>query len=80
MSKRARYDGPNPVLVDLNEGDVTKAPNFVQVEPGHLLPADVPAKIRDDLLKGDDWTEVSGPSTSSSSSPSTDTTTKKGDR
>jgi hypothetical protein len=58
MSKRARYDGPFPeVLVDLSEGDVNST-DHVTVERGKLLPDSVPAKIRDELLAGPDWSEV----------------------
>lgn len=55
--KRARYDGPHTaVVIDPNGLNIT-------VERGHLLPVEhngenVPAKLRDELLARDDWTEV----------------------
>ena len=74
MSKRARYDGPNPVYVIPDEGDLSRSVEPILVEPGHLLPADVPAKVRDDLLRSADWTEVADPSGSGKT-----TSDKKGD-
>lgn len=61
MSKRARYDGAHPeVLVD----DPNTDDKPVVVKRGGLLPTDVAARTRDDLLSREDWTEVSGPSSS----------------
>lgn len=58
MSKRARYDGPHEsVLVYDSEGSVYDPP-IAEVKRGGLLPADAPARVRDDLTSGDDWTEV----------------------
>ena len=58
MSKRARYDGPWPkARVTWPPGETAPEQEWL-VEPGHLLPADAPAKLRDELVRGDDWTEV----------------------
>jgi hypothetical protein len=58
MSKRARYDGPHEeVFVFDPEADVY-APPIDRVTRGGLLSADAPARVRDELTKGDDWTEV----------------------
>lgn len=64
MAKRARFDGPEPSLTVYPPGDPYAQPLAV-VEKGHLLPEDVPAAIRDELLARDNWTEVQGPSASS---------------
>lgn len=54
MAKRARYDGPFPAVVLAHpETGAT-----IEVELGHLLPADVPAGFRDSLLEQSDWSEV----------------------
>lgn len=58
--KRARYDGPH-TAVTVQIPDSTISP--FDVERGHLLPTEVdgqsiPAKVRDDLLSRQDWTEV----------------------
>lgn len=60
MSKRARYTGNPPgVWVEWPAGEVyVPEENRVFVEPNHLLPDEVPAKVRDELLKGDDFSEV----------------------
>ena len=57
--KRARYDGPHQdgVLVFDPEAAVHAAP-IDHVKPGALLSQDVPARIRDELLEREDWTEV----------------------
>jgi hypothetical protein len=56
--KRARYDGPSGTGVDVayttNEGE----DKSVHVDPGHQLPDDVPAKLRDSLLEQAGWSEV----------------------
>jgi hypothetical protein len=58
MSKRARYTGNPPGR------DIYWPPGAVQpekhwfVEPNHWLPEDVPAKLRDELLATDDFSEV----------------------
>jgi hypothetical protein len=57
MAKRARYDGPSPVVyVDYLDDD--NGPQQIAVERGHLLPAEVPAKVRDSLLEQDTWSSV----------------------
>lgn len=58
MSKRARYDGPfdEVVVVDSQEG--VYAQPLAVVKRGALLPADAPARIRDELLASDYWSEV----------------------
>lgn len=66
MSKRARYDGPHSeVLVFDGQNDVYAQP-VAKVKRGGLLPQDVPARVRDELLAGDDWSEVQHSTTSSS--------------
>jgi len=57
MPKRARYDGGSPVRVTHPPGAVYPDKEWV-VEPGHLLPDDAPASLRDELTSRDDWTEV----------------------
>lgn len=58
MAKRARYDGPwAKTRVSWPPGETI--PEYeALIEKGHLLPADAPAKLRDSLVAGDDWTEV----------------------
>lgn len=60
--KRARYDGPSmAVEVQIpRSGDEAEfySADSVIVPRGHLLPDDVPAKIRDELLERPDWAEV----------------------
>jgi hypothetical protein len=58
-TKRARYDGPATTTVFWPPGETR--PSQQQkwtVEPGHWLPDDAPAKLRDELLQSDDWTEI----------------------
>lgn len=59
--KRARYDGPSEAVeVQIphdTEGEFYGVES-VTVPRGHLLPDDVPAKIRDELLQRPDWAEV----------------------
>lgn len=58
MSKRAKYVGPFPeVRVEWPPG-ATAPEEFWLVAQNHLLPADAPAALRDELLAGDDWSEV----------------------
>lgn len=59
MSKRARYDGAHEAV------DVHYPPDApidqqesVTVKRGGLLPDEVPAKVRDELLQREDWSEV----------------------
>ena len=58
--KRARYDGPyDEVSVYDNEHeDGVYAGPVAVVQRGHLLPDDVRAPIRDELIKGGYWSEV----------------------
>ena len=64
MTKRARYDGPSPINVFAPEDTYLVDPIAIDLQPGQLLPTEtvngnaVPASIRDDLLKRDDWSEV----------------------
>lgn len=64
MTKRARFDGPEPSVQVYPAGDVYAQP-LATVERGHLLPEDVPAAVRDELLARDNWTEVDGPTSTS---------------
>lgn len=58
MSKRARYDGPHEeVAVFDSEAGVYAEPIDI-VKRGGLLSADVPARIRNELTAGADWSEV----------------------
>jgi hypothetical protein len=64
MSKRARYDGPHEeVFVFDSEAGVNSRP-IDTVKRGKWLSADVPARIRDELLATDYWTEVQEPTSS----------------
>lgn len=59
--KRARYNGPQKVVVHWPPGETNVGnPDYQtwEVEPGGLLPADAPAKLRDELAANPDWTEV----------------------
>lgn len=67
MSKRARYDGSGSIRVYAPEDTYMQNP-LDTVESGHLLSADVPAKIRDELLTRPDWSEVH-PSSGGGSQP-----------
>lgn len=63
MTKRARYDGPHEeVIVIDSSADLYEdgGPQRWIVERGHLLPEDVPARIRDELTHKDNpfWSEV----------------------
>jgi hypothetical protein len=60
VTRRARYTGPYEKvdIFDSNAEEGVYAPKLATVERGHLLPADVPARIRDELLAGEDWSEV----------------------
>lgn len=57
MSKRARFNGSAPVRVTWPPGEVYPEKEWV-VEPGHWLPDDAPAALRDELLTRPDWGEV----------------------
>lgn len=61
MSKRARYDGPYPeVLVKWPPGETADTEETAEwtVKQGGLLPAEAPAKLRDELTASDYWSEV----------------------
>lgn len=58
MTKRARYDGPHEeVQIFDSEADV-HSPAIDTVKRGGLLSVDVPARIRDELLASEWWSEV----------------------
>lgn len=57
MPRRARWDGPTTVRV--MDPENAGSPPLATVEPGHYLPDDVPAKVRDQLIHDSDlWTEI----------------------
>ena len=58
MSKRARFDGPYESVTILWPPGAVNPENTWTVERGHYLPDDAPAKLRDELTAGSDWTEV----------------------
>lgn len=70
MSKRARYDGPYEEVAVFDSEAGIYAPPIDTVRRGGLLSADVPARIRDELLASDSWSEVQH---------STSKTSEKGD-
>lgn len=56
--KRARYDGPHEeVAVYDSQAGVYAEPVDI-VKRGGLLTADAPARVRDDLLASEEWSEV----------------------
>jgi hypothetical protein len=58
VSKRVRYDGPfQSVNIGWPPGQVPAEQTW-NVEQNHLLPDDAPAKLRDELAKREDFTEV----------------------
>lgn len=57
MSKRARWNGSDEIRVFDPEASVYDPP-IDTVVPGGLLSDSVPARIRDELLKRPDWSEV----------------------
>jgi hypothetical protein len=58
MTKRARFDGPDPeIQVYDPEGSVYDPPIATVKQGGHL-PEDVPARIRQELVARENWTEV----------------------
>lgn len=64
MSRRARYTGNPPGReIAWPPGEVYPEKVWF-VEPNHLVPDDVPAKLRDELLKSDDFSEVEEQSSS----------------
>jgi hypothetical protein len=64
MSKRARYVGPfeEVFVFDPEDERGVYGPPVATVKRGAHLPDDVKARIRNDLVKGDDWLEVDQPS------------------
>ena len=58
MSKRARYDGAYEEVFVFDSEAGVHAPPIDKVKRGGLLSADVPARIRDELLGREDWNEV----------------------
>jgi hypothetical protein len=58
MSKRARYDGPFAEVRVTWPPGAAYPENEWLVKQGHQLPAEAPAALRDELVKGDDWSEV----------------------
>lgn len=58
-TKRARWDGDEPVRVTWPPGAVFPEQEWV-VEPGHWLPDDAPAALRDELTSNPEsrWSEV----------------------
>lgn len=68
MTKRARWDGPYAIKVELPDGSFTDV-----IEPGQLLPLEapsgdsIPVAIRDEMLQRSDWSEVNQADQSKSS-------------
>jgi hypothetical protein len=58
MSRRARYDGPHEEVHVFDPEASVEAPPLDRVKRGGLLSADVPARIRDELLSTEWWSEV----------------------
>lgn len=58
MTKRARYDGPHEEVVIFDSEAGVDAPAIDTVQRGGLLSVDVPARIRDELLSSEWWSEV----------------------
>jgi hypothetical protein len=61
VSKRARYDGPyTEVVVHWPPGETaeTEDKQSWTVKQGGLLPAEAPAKLRDELTASEFWSEV----------------------
>lgn len=57
--KRARFDGPDrAVRIHYPPDAPIYDQQSVVVEQGHQLPDEVPASVRDELLKRDNWSEV----------------------
>jgi hypothetical protein len=67
MSKsRVRYVGPfEKVNIGWPPGQVPSEQTWT-VEQNHLVPDDVPAKLRDELLQRDDFSEVEHAETTAS--------------
>ena len=61
MSKRARYVGPfDEVKIGWPPGEIHPQQTWL-VKNNHWLPDDAPAALRDELLAGEDWSEVEQP-------------------
>lgn len=58
MSKRARYDGPHDEVAVFDSEAGVYAPPVDVVKRGGVLSADVPARIRDELLQSEWWSEA----------------------
>lgn len=58
MPKRARFDGPSDDIQIYDSEEGPYAAPIATVKRGGYLPEDVPARIRDELLARDNWTEV----------------------
>ncbi len=59
--KRARFDGPHDEILVFDPQAGVYAGPIDSVKRGGLLSTDVPARIRDELLARDNWTEVKQP-------------------
>lgn len=69
MPIRAKYVGPHEAVLVVPPDSPRP---IATVKRNGLLPADVPAAIRDGLLETEDWKEVKDPAgPSSSTAPST---------
>lgn len=67
-TKRIRYTGHSGTGVDVRYFDPERGVQSVTVEQGHLLPTEVPASVRDNLLSQEgEWSEVQQGGSSSSS-------------
>lgn len=58
MSRRARFDGPHDDVFVFDPQAPADAAPIDHVVRGGLLSTDVPARIRDELLARDNWSEV----------------------
>jgi hypothetical protein len=65
MAPRARYDGP---YLEVRVVDSETNQEIDVVKRGGLLTADAPAKIRDELLGREDWSQVKDPAGSAAAS------------
>jgi hypothetical protein len=60
-TKRARYTGPyDEVTIQWPPGEIVPEKTWT-VKQNHWLPDDAPAKLRDELLQSDDWSEIEQP-------------------
>lgn len=60
MSRRAKYVGPfeEVFVFDPEDERGVYGPPIDTVKRNGLLSADAPARVRDELIKSDEWTEV----------------------